>query len=211
MQLANPKTLRSACDYLMQNDVVLRQIIQEASLPTIEPHDNYYSELVSSIISQQLSVKAASTIQGRFESLFGGKLPAPEAILSKSIDDLRNTGLSRPKANYIRDLAEHILDGKLKFDEFDELSNEEITAELIDVKGIGEWTAHMFLIFCMGRLDVLPTGDLGIRNGVGKLYGYESIPTSQEVRLVADKNNWHPYESVASWYIWHSLDNQPNS
>ena len=109
----------------------------------------------------------------------------------------------------MQDLAQHIVDGTVRFDTIDQLSNDEIIAELTAVKGVGEWTVHMFLLFCMGRLDVLPTGDLGIRSGIKKLYGMDELPSPDEVRLVAEKNGWGPYESVASWYVWHSLDNAP--
>lgn len=198
-----------AITHLRKNDPVLAGIIGNAGMPAIEPHTNYYWELIDSIISQQLSVKAARTIEGRFQDLFEDEFPAPEAILVKSIEELRSVGLSGAKANYIRDLAEHILDGRLKFDNFNQLSSDEIIKELTAVKGIGVWTAHMFLIFCMGRLDILPVGDLGIRNGIRMLYGFENLPTPTEITELAEKNSWHPYESVASWYIWHSLDNQP--
>ncbi len=90
------------------------------------------------------------------------------------------------------------------------LSNDEVIAELTQIKGVGVWTVHMFLIFCMGRLDILPVGDLGIKNGIAKLYGFENSPTFEEMHAVAINNNWHPYESVASWYVWHSLDNKPS-
>jgi DNA-3-methyladenine glycosylase II len=106
-------------------------------------------------------------------------------------------------------LAQHILDGKLKFDLFDVLDNQEIIQELVAVRGIGEWTAHMFLIFCMGRLDVLATGDLGIRNGIRALYALPVVPTPSQVSEIAETNAWHPYESVACWYVWQSLDNMP--
>jgi DNA-3-methyladenine glycosylase II len=201
--------LSVAVTHLKKHDPVLAGIIGSAGLPTITPHTNYYWELIDSIISQQLSVKAARTIEGRFQALFDEEFPAPEAILAKSVEELRSAGLSGAKANYIRDLAEHILDGRLKFDRFDALSNEEIIKELTAVKGIGVWTAHMFLIFCMGRLDILPVGDLGIRSGIRVLYGFKDLPTPAEITELAEKNGWHPYESVASWYIWHSLDNKP--
>jgi DNA-3-methyladenine glycosylase II len=188
---------------------VLAPVIKRAGLPTFEPHDDYYGALVNSIIGQQLSVKAAATIKQRFRDLFGGRLPAPDAILAKSVEELRTVGLSRAKANYVRDLAQHVIDGKVRFDQLDRQTNAEIIGELTDVKGIGEWTAHMFLIFCMGRLDVLPIGDLGIRNGVRALYGLQDLPTPEQVGEIAAKNHWHPYESAASWYIWRSLDNEP--
>jgi DNA-3-methyladenine glycosylase II len=165
--------------------------------------------LVDSIISQQLSVHAARAIENRFRDLFGGHFPTPEEILTTDVETLRGIGFSRAKAAYVLDLAQHIVAGKVKFDHLDNLSNEEVLAELIQVKGIGEWTVHMFLMFCMGRLDVLPVGDLGIRNGVRKLYNLKAAPSPEKVTQIAKKNHWHPYESVAAWYIWQSLDNKP--
>ena len=201
--------LQRAANHLAKHDSVLAPVIKRAGLPTFKPHQNYYWELIDSIISQQLSVKAATSIEKRFQELFGTEFPEPAAILEKSIEELRSVGLSQAKANYIRDLAQHILDGRLKFDKLDQQTNDEIIAELTDVKGIGEWTAHMFLVFCIGRLDVLPTGDLGIKNGIRQLYGLKDLPTPDQIQKLAKKNHWHPYESVASWYIWRSLANIP--
>lgn len=201
--------LEQASLYLSAADPTLAPVIKRAGLPTIQPHQNYYSELIDSIISQQLSVKAASTIHKRFLALFDSELPAPTDILAKSVDELRTAGLSNAKAKYIQDLAQHILDGKLHFEHFDQASNQQIIAELTAVKGIGEWTSHMFLMFCMGRLDVLASGDLGIRNGIKALYGLKDVPTPKQVAEIAEKNQWQPYETVACWYIWHSLDNSP--
>jgi DNA-3-methyladenine glycosylase II len=185
-------------------------VIARSGICTISPHTDYYRELVDSIISQQLSVKAARTIERRFCELFGASdFPPPEVILTKEIDELRTAGLSRGKAMYVRDLAQHVLDDKIRFESFPQLSNQEIIDELVAVKGIGEWTAHMFLMFCMGRLDVLPVGDLGIKNGMMKLYGLNAPPSPEQMREISVKYNWHPYESVASWYIWQSLDNAP--
>lgn len=201
--------LQQAAKYLSKHDPVLARVITQAGPCTITPHTDYYWELIDSIISQQLSVKAAASIERRFQELMGSKTPSPEAILAKSVEELRTAGLSGAKANYIRDLAQHIVDGTVRFDTFDQQTNEEIISDLTAVKGIGEWTAHMFLIFCMGRLDVLPVGDLGIRKGVQELYGLETMPTPLQVAEIAAKNNWSPYQSVASWYVWHSLDNKP--
>lgn len=195
--------------HLKRVDARIAALIDTYPAPIFENHKNYYHELVDSIISQQLSVKAARAIERRFKDLFGGAYPLPEQILTKDIEELRSVGLSRPKARYIQDLATKILDGSVSFDAIDDLSNDEIIAELTKVKGIGVWTVHMFLMFCMSRLDVLPTGDLGIRNGVAKLYDLDHAPTEREVELIAEENNWHPYESVASRYIWLSLDNVP--
>lgn len=200
---------REAAEYLSKADPQLRPVIERAGLCTIRPHTNYYQELVESIISQQLSVKAARSILNRFLELFGGEFPSPQQILTKDVETLRSLGFSRAKATYVRDLAQHVLDGKVVFDHLDDLTNDEVIAELTAVKGIGVWTAHMFLMFCMGRTDILPFGDLGIRNGVRKLYGIADMPDAAQIMKVAADNNWHPYESVASWYVWHSLDNKP--
>lgn len=199
----------AAAEHLSQADHRLAPLIARTGRCTITPHQNYYWELVDSIISQQLSVRAAASIERRFQELFGADFPAPEAILDKSVDELRGVGLSRPKANYIRDLAQHIVDGRIKFDHLDRLSNQEIIAELTAVKGIGEWTVHMFLMFCMGRPDVLPTGDLGIKNSLKQLYGLDQLPTPSDVQAIAKQNHWHPYESIASWYVWQNLGNAP--
>lgn len=199
----------SAIAHLRRADARMAALIDTHPVPVFDKHVNYYHELVDSIISQQLSVKAARTIEGRFKDLFGGEFPSPEQILEKDVEELRAVGLSRPKARYIQDLAAKIVDGSVTFDAIDELANDEIIAELTKVKGIGAWTVHMFLMFCMARLDVLPTGDLGIRNGVAKLYGLDHVPSEREVELIAEQHNWHPYESVASRYIWLSLDNTP--
>lgn len=198
-----------AATYLAQHDEKLAPVIAQYGLCTIRPHTNYYQELIDSIISQQLSVKAAATIEQRFRDLFGGEFPSPEQILTKNLEELRAIGLSYAKGRYLQDLADRIMNGSVQFDHLDALDNAAIAAELTAVKGIGEWTAHMFLMFCMGRSDVLPVGDLGIRNGVGKLYGLGGAASPDDIRRIAAENHWHPYESIASWYIWQSLDNKP--
>lgn len=196
---------RQAANHLCAHDPVLALVIEQVGLCHVRPHTEYYQELVDSIVSQQLSVKAAAAIEKRLQDMFGGKLPSPEQILSADSEQLRACGLSRPKVAYIRDLAAHVQAGDIMLDRLDGLSNEEIIAELTAVKGIGEWTVHMFLIFCMGRTDVLPVGDLGIKNGIRKLYNFSEQPTAEDIRQIADLNQWHPYESLASWYVWQSL------
>jgi DNA-3-methyladenine glycosylase II len=198
MITANEHTLNQAAEALTKHD------------PILAPNKNYYQELVESIISQQLSVKAAATILKRFIELFPGvDFPAPDQILQKDIEQLRAVGLSRQKASYIQDLALKVIEGEVRFNHLDALSNDEVIAELTRIKGVGVWTVHMFLMFCMGRLDILPTGDLGIKNGIHALYKLKEKPTPEEMEKIARENNWHPYETVASWYIWHSLDNKP--
>ncbi|HEX6416229.1 MAG TPA: DNA-3-methyladenine glycosylase [Candidatus Saccharimonadales bacterium] len=202
------ETLKQGMDHLRKNDPTLRPVIDAYGLPTFKPHGNYYQELVESIISQQLSVKAAATINGRFVDLFG-HFPLPEEILSKTTEELRSAGLSGQKTRYICDLAQRVLDGSVRFDHLDGLTNEQIVSELTAVKGIGEWTVHMFLLFCMGRLDVLAYGDLGVRTGVMRLYGLDTLPDKSVMQALADQNKWTPYQSLVSWYAWKVLDNEP--
>ncbi len=208
-ELASLENFKKAAEHLQAHDPILGEVIARAPLPTFVPHKKYYQELVESIISQQLSVKAAATILKRFKELFTKDFPSPEDILATDIEVLRSVGLSRQKASYIKDLASRVMDGSVQFDHLDSMSNQEIVDELVQIKGVGVWTVHMFLLFCMGRLDVLPTGDLGIKNGIHALYHLPEKPTPEDMTLIASNNNWHPYESVASWYIWHSLDNKP--
>lgn len=210
IEIANRENLTLAVQHLATYDPILAAIITRSSRVTITPHANYYQELVESIISQQLSVKAAATILKRFVGLFAGSdFPSPSQIIEKDIDELRTAGLSRQKGGYIQDLAQKVLDGTIRFDHLDNLANQEIIEELTQIKGVGVWTVHMFLMFCMGRLDVLPIGDLGIKNGIQKLYQLNTPMTAAVIERIAEENQWHPYESVASWYIWQSLDNKP--
>jgi len=201
--------LQKAANYLSEKDSVLAPVITRAGLAEFEPHSDYYGALVSSIIGQQLSVKAASSIKKRFRDLFDGKMPEPKTIIDTSIEELRSAGLSGAKAKYVQDLAQHVIDNKIDFATLNKLSNKQVIAVLTDVKGIGEWTAHMFMMFCMGRMDVLPVGDLGIRNGIRALYDLKDAPSPEQITEIAANHGWHPYESVASWYIWQSLDNAP--
>ena len=207
--IADQNSLQDAATHLARIDPVLGKVIASAGPCTITPHLNYYQALVESIVGQQLSVKAAASILKRFIELFGGEFPDPRAILEKTIEELRTAGLSGAKARYIQDLALHVQGGSIRFDHLDSLTNEEIIKELTAVKGIGEWTAHMFLMFCMGRLDILAVGDLGIRTGIMKLYNLAELPTPLQVADFARERQWHPHESIACWYIWHSLDNKP--
>ncbi|MBC7459494.1 DNA-3-methyladenine glycosylase 2 family protein [Candidatus Saccharibacteria bacterium] len=210
MITASPSTCQAAAKYLLKIDPVLAPIIKRAGVAPLTPHSNYYQSLVESIISQQLSVKAAATILKRFLTLFpGADFPQPGQILEQDIETLRSVGLSRQKGAYIQDLAVKVIEKTVQFDHLDSLSNDEIIRELTQIKGVGIWTVHMFLMFCMGRLDVLPVGDLGIKNGIFTLYGLTVKPTPDEIAATADKYQWHPYASVASWYIWYSLDNKP--
>lgn len=209
MQANRATLLKQAATHISSHDPHLAQVIARVGICTIEPHSNYYQELVASIIGQQLSVKAAATIRQRFLMLFGGSFPMPQEILARNVDELRAVGLSRAKAVYVQDLALHIMDGRLEINKLPELSNDEIITELTAVKGVGEWTAHMFLMFSLGRLDVLAVGDLGIRNGIQRLYQLPTAPDAAGVKQIVERYHWHPYETVACWYVWKSLDNEP--
>jgi DNA-3-methyladenine glycosylase II len=154
-------------------------------------------------VFQQLSTKAARTIYGRLEEAAGGKL-TPEAIQSLSVGEMRRVGLSRQKLGYIRDLAEHAISGKVDFAKLPSMSDEEVIASLTDIKGVGVWTAHMFLLFSLRRPNVLPTGDLGVRMAIQKAYRKRKMPTPKQVEQMA--KSWHPYCSYAAWYLWRSLE-----
>jgi DNA-3-methyladenine glycosylase II len=171
--------------------------------------DDAYGTLIRSITGQQLSTKAASTIYGRVSDFYGGKTPTPEQIIATDPEQLRALGLSNAKAAYLRDLAEHIVDGELPIDRLAELSDEEVYEALIAVKGLGRWTVDMFLIFHLGRPDVLPVGDLGIRKAMQVEYGLEEMPKASEMERIAEA--WRPHRSLASLYLWESLDNRPGA
>ena len=201
--------LESGIEHIAEHDPRMAQLIATHPQPTFRPHTDYYRELVESIISQQLSVKAAATIYKRFVDSFG-HFPEPDEILARGDDQLRAIGLSGQKTRYIKDLAAKVLSGEVQFEHLNQLNNDEIVAELTAVKGVGEWTVHMLLIFCMGRFDVLPVGDLGIKNAVQRCYSLDAPPSPNDIESIAYENGWQPYESVASWYLWQSLNNVPN-
>ena len=166
-----------------------------------------YGALLRSVVGQQLSTKAARTIYGRLAGLYGDRAPTPEELLATDPERLRDVGLSRAKASYLRSLAEHVISGKLELGRLHELPDEEVSAQLTGVKGLGQWTADMFLIFHLRRPDVLPVGDLGIRRAVQIGYGLEALPTPRELIEIAEP--WRPHRSLASLYLWSSLDNKP--
>ncbi len=202
-------TLSEAERKLSSADPVLATLVSTHGPCQLTPHTDYYRQLVRSIIGQQLSVKAAATIYQRFLDLFGGSMPTPAQILVTETEALRKIGCSYPKASYIKDLAKHIIDGRLDLDDIATLPNPTVIEQLVAVKGIGEWSAHMFMMFSLGRLDILPTGDLGIRKAMMQLYDLPDLPKPPEMHELALTNGWTPYQSVASWYLWRSLDNEP--
>jgi len=166
-----------------------------------------YGALLRSIVGQQLSTTAARTIYERLIGRYGGQTPAPQEILATDPEELRGVGLSRAKAGYLRSLAEHVVGGELELERLTELEDDEVITQLTAVKGLGPWTAHMFLIFHLSRPDVLPVGDLGVRRAVELAYNLEGLPSVAELERIAEP--WRPYRSLASLYLWRSLDNEP--
>ena len=167
-----------------------------------------YGALLRAIVGQQLSTKAARTIYLRVLDLFDGTTPSPEQLLEASEADLRGAGLSGRKVEYVRDLAQHVLDGELELDRLEDLNDEEAIEEIVAVRGLGRWTAEMFLLFHLGRPDVLSGGDLGIRKAVQIEFGLEEMPTPQ--RTVEIGEAWKPHRSLASLYLWESLAAVPD-
>jgi len=165
----------------------------------------HFDALVRAIVHQQLSGKAAATIHSRVIVLIGeGTLPVPEKILATSHEALRAVGLSIQKASYVRNLAQHVIDGSLPIESLDDLTDDEITEALIQVKGIGRWSAQMFMMFRLGRPDILPDLDLGVQKGIQKAYRMRKLPTPKQVLERGRK--WAPYRTVGAWYMWRILE-----
>jgi DNA-3-methyladenine glycosylase II len=199
-RLGTPKVLT----YLKGRDARLARVIDRVGACRLVPRaeGSHFTALARAIVFQQLSGKAASTIYGRFAALAGGDEPTPARLNELSDEALRGVGLSRQKLGYLRDLARHAEDGH--FERLHELPDEEIIAEVTAVKGVGVWTAQMFLMFRLGRPDVLPVLDLGIKKGVQKVYGLRKLPDAKKIEGLAEP--WRPYRTVACWYLWRSLE-----
>lgn len=202
--------LAKAQSHLANVDPLLAELIAKYGDCKIAPHTDYYGELVGAIIGQQLSEKAGATIYKRFLTLFDGKQPTPEQIIATDTGAIRGIGCSYSKAGYMKDLAQHIIDGRLDLKHISTLPNDTVIEQLVAVKGIGEWSAHMFMIFSLGRMDILPTGDLGIRKAMMINYGLDELPKPAKMLEISLLHNWAPYQSIASWYLWQSLDNGPS-
>ena len=193
---------------LSRRDPVIRGLMQRhghCGLASAQRTDPFHA-LVHAIIAQQLSTKAAATIEARFSALFGG-MPTPLAVAGAPDERLRSVGLSPQKLKYMRDLCTRVLDGSLRLDVLESLADDEVIAALTSVKGIGRWTAEMFLMFRLHRPDVLPVGDLGIVKAVQRAYKLRSLPSPERLTRIGE--TWRPYRSVACWYLWASLDAPP--
>jgi 3-methyladenine DNA glycosylase/8-oxoguanine DNA glycosylase len=195
--------MRKAINHLKKCDPVLRGIIERVGPFRMEYGAAQFSSLAEAIVYQQLNGKAAETIFKRFAALAGEPL-TPEGILKLSGEQLRGVGLSKQKSAYLKDLAQKTAEGTLDFSKLPELPDEEVIEHLTQVKGIGVWTAHMFLIFSLRRLNVLPTGDYGVQMALKRHYRKRKLPKPKDMEKIA--RAWEPYRSVACWYMWRSLD-----
>jgi DNA-3-methyladenine glycosylase II len=196
--------MRKAINHLKKSDPVLAAIIERVGPYRIQFREPEFGTLVRSIVYQQLSGKVASVILERLLNALPGRKLTPRAILKLTPEKMRSIGLSGAKTAYIRDLAERTKAGEVVFKDIHGRTDDEVIEHLTQVKGIGVWTAHMFLIFALQRPNVLPIGDLGVRAAIKKAYGLEELPKPGEVERIAA--SWHPYCSVATWYLWRSLD-----
>jgi DNA-3-methyladenine glycosylase II len=195
--------MRKAVNHLKKSDPILRAIIERVGVCRMEFGEPEFCSLAESIVYQQLNGTAAATIFGRFAALAGEPL-TPEGILKLSDEQLRSVGLSKQKSAYLKDLSAKTASGLLDFARLPELSDDEVIQHLTQVKGIGEWTAHMFLMFSLRRPNVLPTGDYGVQVAMKKHYKKRKLPKPKDMQKIA--RAWEPYRSVACWYMWRSLD-----
>ena len=201
--------IKSARLHLQQNDPVMKRLLKRVGPFTGKTTRNRFGTLVKSIVSQQISTSAAKTIHQRLNDLVNSSQRRnfkvePKDLLALSVDDLRTAGISNQKANYLLDLATKVNDATIDLQAIHRLEDEEVIQVLIQVKGIGRWTAQMFLMFCLGRMDILPAEDLGIKNAIAAAYELDERPSRDDIETIAQP--WRPYASIASWYLWRSLE-----
>ena len=196
--------IEQAIRHLRKADPVMRNVIRKAGPFTMQLHRNRFRALVFSILGQQISGKAAASIRARLIEYLKPEQISPQSIARLTPEKLRSVGVSPQKANYLLDLATQVAEGKLRLDRVARMSDENVIDALVQVKGIGVWTAQMFLIFSLGRPDVFPHDDLGVRSAIRNLYGLDELPNKEISHRIATL--WRPYASVASWYCWRSLE-----
>lgn len=201
----HPRILR----YLARRDPIMKNLIEMVGPCQLQPTTSYFQALARSIIAQQISTKAARSITARVEEILGTGGWTAEAVLRTSTELLRSAGLSSAKERSLRDLALHVQEGKVTFADIQTCPDEQVIERLIPVRGIGRWTAEMFLIFSLGRPDILPVADLGLRAGVQRHYGLSELPNKETLTALAEP--WRPYRSVATWYIWKSVTPPPKA
>jgi DNA-3-methyladenine glycosylase II len=202
-----------AIEHLRASDPAMRELIDAIGVEGLgdprrgRPTDRY-GTLVRSIVGQQLSTRAAAAIYARLTDRYGGRTPTPIEVLEDDPEELRvAAGLSHAKVGFLRSLAEHVVDGSLELDQLEELPDDQVKAELVAVKGLGPWTADLFLMFQLQRPDVLPVGDLGIRRAIMQRYGLAEMPTPAEAERIGEP--WRPHRTLASLFLWRSLRNTP--
>jgi DNA-3-methyladenine glycosylase II len=200
----SPPLVDAGVAHLRDADPRLGAVIERVGACTLRPRGAIYASLFRSVLYQQLAGNAAAAIERRVKACFGGVTPPPDQFLRADTGTLRSAGLSRQKLAYLRDLAAHFADGRLEARRLARLSDEELIGAVTTVHGIGEWTAHMLLIFSLGRPDVLPVGDYGVRKGMQRLYRLRELPKPLKMERIAAA--WRPYRSIASWYLWRSVD-----
>ena len=189
-----------------ERDPIMAAVIREKGEFKLSRNRNYFLVLCKAIIGQQISIKAAESITQRVQSLFENKMPTPEKMTAIPLKLLRQSGLSGQKVKYLKDLSVRFLDGSIRPQRFRYQNNEEIIETLTTVYGIGRWTAEMFLIFSLGRINVLPLGDLGLKAGIKQIYNMRCLPSSQ--RMLALGKKWHPMETIGTWYAWRIQDDK---
>jgi DNA-3-methyladenine glycosylase II len=202
--IMDPKTTSAAETYLAKHDTKLGKLIAQNGSIVREPRQDYFASLARAIVGQQISVKAAASIFARLEELTQLK---PENVVALSEEDIKAIGLSRPKARYIQDLAQHFVEDSAVYNHLESLNDDQVIQELTAVKGIGVWTAQMFLMFTLVRPDVFAPDDVGLQKAIKKLYGLAEVPPRSELEKIAER--WQPYRTIASWHLWHMLDNEP--
>lgn len=199
-----PDMVTAALVHLQREDPVLARVITQAGPFVLRPRRDRFQSLVTSIISQQISTSAARSIRKKLVNLLAPEKITPQTLARFTPAELRTAGISPQKAGYLLDLASKVSSGQVRLKIIHRLSNEEVITELVQVKGIGVWTAQMFLMFCLGRADVFPHGDLGIRSALRNLYALKDLPDEKRSHKIAAA--WRPYATIASWYCWRSLD-----
>jgi DNA-3-methyladenine glycosylase II len=201
----NFKEIEKGIIHIYKNDPSLARIIDISAPCSLKPKRNHYLTFLRSIINQQLSNKSAAAIYSRFLAFYDNN-PLPEKISGTRTEDLRKIGISKPKIKYIKDFSEKIINGEVHFRGLSKKSDSEIIEEFTRVKGIGEWTVQMFLIFNLCRLNVLPVNDQGLRRGAMITYKLKKLPDAVKLLRLAKNNKWEPYQSIASWYLWMALE-----
>jgi len=190
--------------HFRRRDPILHAVAKRVGPCRLKPSRDRFGMLVRSIISQQISVGAARSIRGKLETLVGEAGITPAALLAFSADELRAVGLSRQKGAYLLDLSRKVQNGTVRLARIGRLTDDQIIDELCQINGIGRWTAQMFLIFALGREDVFPSDDFGVRMAITKLYGYDDVPSREQLAAIGER--WSPFASVGAWYCWRYLD-----